>query len=116
MKSSTTRPDHGGLNVSFPLSLLPASGLDEISKKKRATVDRSKDLPGLLESSQTTACQESFVNTSSAAAVSEALALLGSMANGSLYGFDLSSTEQLAKVTKAEVRLEAISLSDLKVY
>jgi hypothetical protein len=83
MKSSTTRPDQGDLDVSFPLlAILPASGLDEISKKKRPNADHSKDLPSLLESSQTTASQESFINTSSAAAVSEALALLGSMANG----------------------------------
>lgn len=85
MKSSTTRPDHGGLYVSFPLlAVLPASGLDEISKKKSPTTGHPKDLSTLLESSQTTApSQESFINSSSAAAVSEALALLGSMANGS---------------------------------
>lgn len=84
MKSSTTHPDYSGLDVSFPLlGILPASGLDEISKKKSPTTDHSKDFFSLLESSQTTASQESFINSSSAAAVSEALALLGSMANGS---------------------------------
>jgi hypothetical protein len=84
MKSSTTRPDHGGLDVSFPLlAILPGSGLDEISKKKSPTTDPPKELSSLLESSQTTASQESFMNSSSAAAVSEVLALLGSMANGS---------------------------------
>jgi hypothetical protein len=83
MKCNTTRPDHGDLDVSFSLlAILPASGLNEISKKKSPTTDHSKDLPSLLESSQATASQESFINTSSAAAVSEALALLGSMANG----------------------------------
>jgi hypothetical protein len=83
MKSSTTRPDHGGLEVNFPpLAILPASRLDEISKKS-PTTDHPKDLSSLLESSQTTVSQESFINWSSAAALSEALALLGSMTNGS---------------------------------
>jgi hypothetical protein len=85
MKSSTTRPDHSGPALSLPwIAILPASRLDEISKKKSPTTDHPKDLSTLLESPQTTApSQESFINSSSAAAVSEALALLGTMANGS---------------------------------
>jgi hypothetical protein len=86
MKSSTQRPDCGRLNASFRLpAIRSANKLEEISKEKSQTTDHPKDLSSFLESSSraTAPPQESFINSSSAAAVSEALALLGTMTNGS---------------------------------
>jgi len=86
MKSSTQRPDRGRLNASFHLpAIRSASKLDEISKEKGPTTHHPKELSSFLESSSqaTAPPQESFINSSSVAAVSEALALLGTMTNGS---------------------------------
>jgi hypothetical protein len=86
MKSSTQCPDRGGLKLSFRLpAIRPASELDEISNENSPTTDHPKDLSNFVESSSqaTAPSQKSFINSSSAAAVSEALALLGTITNGS---------------------------------
>jgi hypothetical protein len=86
MKSRTQRPDRDGLNVSCHLpAIRSASEFAEVSNEESPTTDQPKDLSNFLESSSqaTAPSQESFINSSSAAAVSEALALLATITNGS---------------------------------
>jgi hypothetical protein len=78
MKNSIQCPDLGRLDVSFRLTaILPASELDEISRQKSPATEHPRDLSHFLESSfqAAAASQLSRTNSSSAAAVSEALAL-----------------------------------------